>query len=210
MKNIYLPILATFLLSLNSFAQVTTTGNVGVGTITPSIDAILDIAATDRGLLIPRLNTVQMNSIFTTWNQCQPGLLIFNIDDKQFYYNASSSFLSPPEWTAYPISKCPTNFVAVGNEFCIQANTQTSSTWETAAIACQNVQGNSHLCSWAEWFAACQANSPSIFNMTTGTGEWVNDALSDTEALVLGNGSCSSRNAVQTNLQRNFRCCFKR
>ena len=38
---------------------------VGVGTITPDGSAKLDISSTDKGLLIPRMTTIQRNAIAT-------------------------------------------------------------------------------------------------------------------------------------------------
>ena len=37
--------------------------NVGIGTATPEPSAILDITSQDKGLLIPRLNTIQRLNI---------------------------------------------------------------------------------------------------------------------------------------------------
>jgi hypothetical protein len=198
-------------------AQTTTSGNVGVGTVSPSFDAILDISATDRGLLIPRLNTVQINNIFTLWGQCQPGLLVFNIDDKLFYYNSSSNLASPPNWQSFPLKKCPTGFVAVGNEYCIQSQTNNIQQWTDAIRNCRTGTGltgaapgtDTHLCSFAEWFAACDLNSPSINNMI-GLGEWVDDATGTNEALTIGVGACGTNAAVTTSTQKAYRCCFRR
>jgi len=54
------------------------TGNVGVGTNSPSISAILDISSTTKGLLIPRMNTTQRDAIVSP----AVGLQIFNTDDQ--------------------------------------------------------------------------------------------------------------------------------
>lgn len=60
------------------------TDNMGIGTTNPHPNAILDITAADRGLLIPRLNTLQrmlMNPLPTA-----QGLLVYDLDTEGFWY----------------------------------------------------------------------------------------------------------------------------
>ncbi len=56
------------LFSMNSFAQI------GIGTETPNASAILDVSSTTRGLLLPRMTTIQRDAIATP----SAGLVIFN------------------------------------------------------------------------------------------------------------------------------------
>lgn len=63
----------------SSFAQ----NNVGVGTITPDPSAALDVSATDKGLLVPRLNTLQRLAVTTAAN----GLLVYDTDVDCFFFN---------------------------------------------------------------------------------------------------------------------------
>ncbi len=197
-------------------AQVQSFGNVGIGVTTPQPDAILDVESStgDRGLLIPRLTSLQMDSIFLHHGQVSHGLMFYNKEEGVFYYNAlpaNSQPTSPPVWQTFPFKKCPTNFVAVGQEFCIFNNPQSAATWETAAAACQSIPGNAHLCSWAEWLTACQTVSATIFTgMTTGGGEWVDDATSATDALFVGNGTCPARGEAATSTQKQYRCCYRK
>ena len=188
-------------------------GNVAIGNSLAQTDAVLDLSSGSpigsRGLLIPRLTTTQINNIYSDWGQCSPGLLVYNIDDQLFYYNSSTNLSSPPAWASFPNKTCPTNFIAVCNEFCIQNNPQSASTWESAANACQNFTGNAHLCSPAEWFTACSSSIP-IFGMTNSGGEWVDNYTSATDALFMGNGTCSLRGEAATSTQKQYRCCFKR
>ena len=58
------------LLSTFSFAQV------GIGTTTPNASAILDITSTSKGLLPPRMNTIQRNAITSP----AEGLVVYNTD----------------------------------------------------------------------------------------------------------------------------------
>ncbi len=81
--NVY--ILFTFIvlnfgLNTNLYAQ----DNVGIGTTTPDSYAILDLYATDKGLLIPRLTAAQRTGLALTG--AQTGLLVYDTDDNQFWY----------------------------------------------------------------------------------------------------------------------------
>ncbi len=67
-----------FMLSAPSFAQ----DNVGVGTISPDPSAILDLNATDKGILIPRVTQTQRLAIV---NPAQ-GLMVYDVTDNTFWY----------------------------------------------------------------------------------------------------------------------------
>ncbi len=83
MKNTLL-ITGLLLITIIASAQ----NNVGIGTTAPNPKAILELQATDKGLLVPRLSTVQINAITTPPN----GLLVYNITENCFnYYNTTAS-----------------------------------------------------------------------------------------------------------------------
>ncbi len=63
-------------ISMKSNAQ-----NVGIGTSTPNTSALLDITSTTKGLLAPRMTTVQMNAITSP----AAGLMIYNTTDSSYY-----------------------------------------------------------------------------------------------------------------------------
>ena len=75
------------------FAATTTlvqaqNNNVGVGTTTPDPTAILDVESNDKGMLVPRLNTLQRTGIVNP----AEGLLVYDTDvDCFFYFSAASS-----------------------------------------------------------------------------------------------------------------------
>ena len=71
MKKILL--LGIVFASLNTKAQ-----NIGVGTATPNASAILDISATNKGLLIPQVSLTGVNDI-TTIPGAPTSLLIYNM-----------------------------------------------------------------------------------------------------------------------------------
>jgi trimeric autotransporter adhesin len=79
--------LVLFLVQKPGLAQV------GIGTVTPSPSAALDIVSTTKGLLIPRMTAAQANAITFP----AAGLLIYQTDgQKGFYYNSGTSAL--PIW----------------------------------------------------------------------------------------------------------------
>ncbi|MES2850120.1 MAG: tail fiber domain-containing protein [Bacteroidota bacterium] len=73
-----------FLISYSSFSQ-----NVGIGTNTPDASALLDVSATNKGILIPRLTDVQMNAIASPAN----GLLVYNTDSACFAYHSTTKWV---------------------------------------------------------------------------------------------------------------------
>ena len=56
--------------------------SVGVNTITPNASSLLDLTSTDKGLLIPRMTTVQRTAIATP----ATSLMIFNLTTNQYEY----------------------------------------------------------------------------------------------------------------------------
>ena len=76
-----------------------TTGNVGIGTSSPSASALLDVSSSSKGILIPRMTATQKNAISSPTT----GLLIFQTDaPSDFYYYNGSSWISlrEPNWTS--------------------------------------------------------------------------------------------------------------
>lgn len=57
-------------------------GNVGIGTSTPNSSAILELVATNKGLLVPRMNTAGMNAIPNPQNS----LLVYNTDSMCYFF----------------------------------------------------------------------------------------------------------------------------
>jgi len=83
--KIFLIILA-LCVSLSSFAQ---SDHIYVGSNNISPSAILELDASDRGILIPRMTSIQRNAIVSPAN----GLLVYDTNYNEFwYYNVT-------EWT---------------------------------------------------------------------------------------------------------------
>ena len=61
---------------------------IGIGTVTPNVSSQLDIASTTKGMLTPRMTTVQRNAIVTPAD----GLLVYDTDIKSFHhYNITTA-----------------------------------------------------------------------------------------------------------------------
>jgi len=69
-----------FSFTISAIAQ----DNVGVGTVTPHENSILDVSSTDKGLLVPRLNTLQRLAVVPVTGA--NGLLVYDTDIDQFCY----------------------------------------------------------------------------------------------------------------------------
>jgi len=68
----------------------------GIGTSTPNASAKLEVASTDKGLLIPRMTKAQREAI--TLSAAANGLLVYQTDDLAgFYVNTSTT--TTPAWT---------------------------------------------------------------------------------------------------------------
>lgn len=69
-----------------SFTSLVFSAQVGIGTNTPDISSILEVQATDRGILFPRMTTVQRTSI----SNPAAGLHVFDISSNSlWFYNGS-------------------------------------------------------------------------------------------------------------------------
>jgi len=72
---------------------------VGIGTTTPDTSSILDVESTDKGVLVPRLTTAQINAVTTP----ATGLLVYNADLNEFQFNYGTS--GTPNWLNISHSK---------------------------------------------------------------------------------------------------------
>ena len=87
MKNILL----VFLFSLATLVS-NSQNNVGIGTVSPDPSSLLDLSASDKGILVPRLNTLQRLSIANP----AIGLLVYDLQNECFWYykNATDGWIS--------------------------------------------------------------------------------------------------------------------
>ena len=75
MKKTYTLIIASFLIGLSTYAQV------GIGTTSPDASSAIDVTATDKGFLMPRMTTVQKDAIVTPAD----GLQVYDTDTKSVW-----------------------------------------------------------------------------------------------------------------------------
>ncbi|MCX7550968.1 hypothetical protein [Xanthomarina sp. F2636L] len=84
-KKILLNACGTLALCLLS---MTVNAQVGIGTLEPDSTAMLDVQSTSKGLLAPRMTTLERNAIVTPANS----LLVFDTDEKAFhFYNTATT-----------------------------------------------------------------------------------------------------------------------
>lgn len=77
--------------NVNTSGTITTSGSVGIGTTSPSSAAALEIVSTTKGLLLPRLTTVQRDAIA---GSIPAGLLIFNTSDSKVQTYTGSAWVN--------------------------------------------------------------------------------------------------------------------
>jgi len=70
------------ILFLSLFFSLATQAQVGIGNTNPDASSVLDITSTSKGLLAPRMTTLQRLAITTPANS----LLVYDTDLKSFYY----------------------------------------------------------------------------------------------------------------------------
>jgi hypothetical protein len=83
MKKIAISFIFSFFF-LNGYAQV------GIGTKTPHNSAILDVAATDKGILFPKMTTAQRTAIAAP----AAGLHVYDTDTKSLWYHNASYWVN--------------------------------------------------------------------------------------------------------------------
>ena len=83
--------------------------NIGIGTNSPNAKAILDVKATDRGMLFPRMTTAQRNAISSP----PDGLHVFNTDERCLNYYDSVRQV----WNCYCFD-CQTAIINITSSTC--------------------------------------------------------------------------------------------
>ncbi len=106
---------------------------------------------------------------------------------------------------------CPAGFSEINSQYCIEVNERPALDFPDAAVVCGNAGGK--LCSWAEFYAACERDSIHGLNDMTGNYEWTNTtANGDDHVRMAGWVNCRSAgtNATISTTPRAFRCCYRR
>lgn len=114
------------LLSVQAFAQT------GIGTTTPNASAKLEVAATDKGFLLPRLTSAQKDAIVSPAN----GLLVYQTDAVAGFY-VNSGTPSSKVWTRVNM-----DWTRTGNDISYTAgNISTSGTLAGGNTSTSSISG---------------------------------------------------------------------
>ena len=84
------------LLSVSLFFMIVSYAQVGIGTLSPEGGSILDISATDKGILVPRVNISDLTTIDPVTGGSPSGLLVYNTNTttgEGFHYWDSSDWI---------------------------------------------------------------------------------------------------------------------
>jgi len=173
----------------------------------PGTELIVRVTAINTGTLTLALDTVGVFPVVKGNGQpldsgdVVPGMMAALIFDGQAFQltNARKLIYRP----------CPSGFIAVNDQFCIEPGQRDTVDFPQAAIACGNM--GARLCSWGEFHVACvQAGALGLSTMV-GDWEWTDDsANSDMNVRVVGFSSCTiaATNGAIGSTPRNYRCCF--
>ncbi|SEW02052.1 Chitin binding Peritrophin-A domain-containing protein [Chryseobacterium wanjuense] len=85
--------------SLITVATMSPDGNIGIGTVSPANSAILELNATNKGFLPPRLTTAQRDAL----NPKPAGLMVYNVNTNCMEFWNSASWVSTCAITAPPV-----------------------------------------------------------------------------------------------------------
>jgi len=163
------------------------------------------------------LPVITSNQIYLSINSISPVLLMSNYFDSLIINSIPSGSVLSVIFDGNvfqiltPINKiCPDGFTEVNIHYCIQNSESTISLdFYDAATTCQN--NGYRMCSWGEWYYACQKSGLGLSNMTNNY-EWVNENCNTAgNALIIGSGTCqTSTPIVASGNLRRFRCCYSK
>lgn len=74
------------ILTILSFSGLKAQENVGIGTHTPDPKAVLDVASEEKGLLIPRMNSLLRLQLCNNNSTCEEGMMVYDTDLQQLWY----------------------------------------------------------------------------------------------------------------------------
>jgi len=91
-------IIITLLIFIGLLSMPKAYAQIGVNNENPDPYAILDMVATNKGMLIPRITTVQRVDIIATCDVSCNGLIVFDTDIKAFFYMLNTSWYLLNPW----------------------------------------------------------------------------------------------------------------
>lgn len=155
MKNVILLIFTLFLIS-------STSAQTGIGTTAPNASAKLEIAATDKGLLIPRMTSAQRTAITSPAN----GLLVYQTDGVTgFYVNTGTA--AAPAWTRVNM-----DWTRTGNDIAYTTgNVSTTGTLTGGNSSTSSISGfAANVASIAANYSITAADNGKVIQSTSATG----------------------------------------
>jgi hypothetical protein len=105
---------------------------------------------------------------------------------------------------------CPAGFAQVNELYCIEQAQHDTATYYDAALLCGSMGAT--LCTWGEWYSACNQEAALGLSDMTGDWEWTNSAANaDHNVRVVGQTNCAHAGVTDVSVfSRNFRCCYRR
>ncbi|MFI5203398.1 MAG: hypothetical protein ACHQF2_02790 [Flavobacteriales bacterium] len=102
---------------------------------------------------------------------------------------------------------CPAGYTQVNEAYCIENIEHIASNFFNAVTTCY--AANSRLCTWGEWYFACQQTGLGLVNMNNNY-EWVETTGNSAgSANTVGSGNCTAAAlGSASGLSRTFRCCY--
>jgi hypothetical protein len=120
-------------------------------------------------------------------------------------YNGSNFIL-----TSVSGLTCPSGFIDVNDDYCIELFERSPASYQVAITTCYSL--NARLCTWGEWYYACQNSSLGVQNMVNNY-EFIDDASDHTNTvMIVGNGTCKSFStfAIMGATNYRYRCCYNK
>ncbi len=167
-----------FIFIIGVFFSIHLQAQTGIGTITPNSSAKLEIAATDKGLLIPRMTATQRGNIVSPAN----GLLVFQTDGVIGFYVNTGTAVSPV-W-----SRVNMDWTKTGNDIAYTAGNVST----TGALT----GGNSSTSSISGFVA----------NINTQSGTTYSIDATDNGKVIQTTGASAITISIPTGLPTGFNC----
>ncbi len=177
MKHTY-HIICLLLFPLLASAQV------GIGTSSPDVSTVLDVSATDKGVLIPRMTTTERDAILSPAN----GLIIYNTDTDRIQLNTNTP--ATPIWQA--LSAAPVAAAIIGDSMKYSNNDVTTDVNPASSIDLPLFGTNN----WNDNTALYVVSGNQVVITQTGRYEVIVNAS-------LQNATATDRNAPEIRIELN-------